>query len=152
MPQFHYPLDVCPEVAVVGVAFAPAPKVRMVSVGAWLDPSTFRAQTVAVPAYLLPRLLPHEWAPSYPVVVFTGTNFGELTDRMRDEVWRRWGVPVFEQLLAPDLTVIAEECDAHDGLHLVNEPKELEAMCGCGSKAPRVFPRRESPLAAAACA
>jgi hypothetical protein len=152
MPRFQYPLNPCPRVAVVGVAFEPAPRVQIVSAGAWLDPSTFKAQTVAVPAYLLSRILAHRWNPSHPIVVFTGEGFGNLTEAMRDEVWRRWSVPVYEQMLAPDLRVLAKECDAHDGLHLVDGPLEATSVCGCGSKLARVFPGRAVARAAAACA
>src|SRR6266542_1700196 len=60
------------------------------------------------------------------VVAFTGTCHGELSALERDLFWRVFQVPVFEQLLAPDGRVIAMECDAHDGLHLLDPEAPLE--------------------------
>ncbi len=36
-------------------------------------------------------------------------------------LWRSLGLPVFEQLTAWDGTVIARECEIHDGLHVAPE-------------------------------
>ena len=80
------------------------------------------------------------------VVVFTGACHGELSALERDLFWRVFQVPVFEQLLTPDGRVIAMECDAHDGLHLLDEdgpPEEYRAFldrtpCGCGNTQPRL--------------
>jgi hypothetical protein len=57
----------------------------------------------------------------YPVVAFTGLKHGALSEEDRDAIWRRWGVPVFEQLLSSDYEVLAEECEARRGLHLREE-------------------------------
>ena len=43
-----------------------------------------------------------------------------ITDRHRDLLWRAFRVPVFEQLRNWEGEVIARECEAHDGLHLVS--------------------------------
>src|SRR5690242_19002024 len=59
------------------------------------------------------------------VVAFTGTCHGELTALERDLFWRVFQVPVFEQFLAPDGRVMAMECDAHDGLHLLDRDAPL---------------------------
>jgi hypothetical protein len=79
------------------------------------------------------------------VVAFTGASHGQLTEMERDLFWRVFQVPVFEQLLAPDGHVIAMECDAHDGLHVV-DPASLAGVsdnldrnsCGCGNVQPRL--------------
>ena len=80
------------------------------------------------------------------VVAFTGIGHGGLTELERDLFWRVFQVPVFEQLLAPDGRVMAMECDAHDGLHLLDEDAPLEGYralldhtpCGCGNAQPRL--------------
>lgn len=40
-----------------------------------------------------------------------------MTDDHRDLLWSAFGLPVFEQLLGPDGSVIAHECEVHGGLH-----------------------------------
>ena len=75
------------------------------------------ALTVALPSGLLPLAARWNWSPSYAIVVFTGPFWGILTNEERDNVWDRWGVPVYEYRLDSEGSVIAQECDAHDGLH-----------------------------------
>lgn len=81
------------------------------------------------------------------MIVLTSIDDSPLADRHRDVLWRAFGVPVFEQLRGSDGTVIARECEVHDGLHLVESVPELEGdlvtdHCACGSETPRL--RRSS--------
>jgi hypothetical protein len=59
----------------------------------------------------------------------------------RDRLWRLFGVPVFEQYLNERNEVLAMECDAHAGLHVVqgclDRPLD-ETRCSCGNPAPRL--------------
>jgi hypothetical protein len=81
------------------------------------------------------------------VVAFTGILHGELTELERDLFWRVFQVPVFEQFLAPDGHLLAMECDAHDGLHLLDPDAPLPGFralldatpCGCGNPHPRLL-------------
>jgi hypothetical protein len=62
------------------------------------------------------------------VVVVTSVADAPLADHHRDLLWRSLGLPVFEQLTAWDGTVIARECEVHDGLHVAPEAMvEVEA-------------------------
>jgi hypothetical protein len=80
------------------------------------------------------------------VVAFTGIYHGELTALERDLFWRVFQVPVFEQLLSPDGRILAVECDAHDGMHLLEADAPLPGFrafldttpCGCGNSQPRL--------------
>jgi phenylacetate-CoA ligase len=60
------------------------------------------------------------------VVSFTGGEQGELAEDDRERFWRVFQVPVFEQRLGFDGRVIAYECEAHDGLHIVPERAAIE--------------------------
>jgi len=64
------------------------------------------------------------------VVSFTGGDDGELSDADREQFWRTFQVPVFEQRRGFDGRVIARECEAHSGLHVMAERAMLEAMPG----------------------
>jgi hypothetical protein len=92
-------------------------------------------------------------------VVFTGNRYGFLDDEDRDAIWRRFGVPVFEQVLDDEGRIFASECEAHIGLHidpgvhhsisngelLLNgrptgiHVRELSGVCGCGRSGARVL-------------
>src|SRR3954447_18485214 len=67
------------------------------------------AVSAALPAGMLPIALRWKWTPQMAVIVFTGPFWGVLTDRERDTVWNRWGVPIFEYRLDASGKVIAEE-------------------------------------------
>ncbi len=80
------------------------------------------------------------------VVVLTENGRENPAKDYRELLWQAFGVPIFEQLRDSKGTVIARECEAHDGLHvdpvvrvtsenseeLVNEP------CECGAETPRL--------------
>jgi len=90
------------------------------------------------------------------LVVFTGTGFGGLEESGRDLFWRVFQVPVFEQCIGPDGQVLAVECDAHQGLHVLTaDPRPPEGFtarfertpCGCGRVTPRwIGLRRSVPI------
>lgn len=69
-----------------------------------------------------------------------------LTAMERDLLWRRFHVPVFEQIIGMHGELLAAECEAHDGLHIQAEEwmPDNEAYCvdhsacACGSKQPRL--------------
>jgi hypothetical protein len=77
----------------------------------------------------------------HSIIVFTyGGGIGlSLADRER--LWEAFGVPVFEQYLGPSNELLASECDAHAGLHVVNGYEDLDLeheVCACGNRAPRL--------------
>lgn len=95
--------------------------------------------------------------PLNAVVVFTGAHFGELRDLERDLFWRVFEAPVFEQCIGLDGQVLAVECDAHQGLHVLSAGQHLpegftalpeRAPCGCGRATPRWIGLRQKAPAA----
>jgi hypothetical protein len=55
---------------------------------------------------------------SIAMVVLTRLDDAPLATHHRDLLWHAFEVPVFEQVLGWDGTVIARECEVHDGLHI----------------------------------
>ena len=97
---------------------------------------------------------------SNSVIIFTTVGGATLADHHRDLLWIAFGVPVFEQLRRVDGTVIARECEVHDGLHLddcasldeVREAGEIvREHCECGAETPRLRPVPSKVMLAAAC-
>ncbi len=60
------------------------------------------------------------------VVSFTGGDLGELSEEDREQFWRAFQVPVFEQRVGFDGRVVASECEAHEGLHIMAERAAFE--------------------------
>lgn len=81
---------------------------------------------------------------THALIVFRDEAEPRLTEPERDRLWRAFHVPVFEQILAPDGTLYAWECEAHDGLHIAtpgfDTGKHLidPSLCACGLATPRL--------------
>ena len=72
---------------------------------------------------------------THAVVCLTWDTKNLLSDDQRDFLWEAFGVPVFEQILGPGNTLLANECDAHAGLHITpayKAPMTGIARCDCG--------------------
>lgn len=145
---FSYVLQPRPRIVAFGMDL---PDVPVIPEGAPFEPARLQAETVALPARLLGSVWDTVWTPLFPPVVFTGPGFGELSDADRDLIWRRWGVPVYEQRLGPGGDVVAEECDAHEALH-VRPGADLATehrRCPCGYAGPVLVPNA-APASSAA--
>lgn len=99
------------------------------------------------------------------LVVLTRFGANPLNDLSRVALWQTFGVPIFELYLGLDQTLLASECEAHEGWHLADgvacttlESGELifegagnsglrtrlkasidRTTCPCGRKTPRVL-------------
>jgi hypothetical protein len=159
---FRYPLQPCPRIAVVCDSIRLPSGCRRIPESGRVDLRSLRAETIAAPASWLSRLQADGWTPTFPIIVFTGARHGFLDNAARDQMWQRFGVPVFEQLLDDEDCVVASECEAHDGLHL--EPlgrhtfnrgelllngrsskiaaRQMTGLCGCGTTGARITDAR----------
>lgn len=156
---FRYPLQPCPKIAVVCDTLRVASGCRQIPESEEVNLRSVQTETIAAPAS---RLLSSDldgWTPTFPMVAFTGIRHGFLDNDDRDQVWRRFGVPVFEQLLDNDGRIFAYECEAHEGLHvdplirytlsrgellLDGRPsgiamREMTELCGCGQPGARII-------------
>lgn len=98
----------------------------------------------------------------YGVVVQHRSPEEALTPQQRDLLWRVFQVPIFEQIALSNGTVLASECDAHEGLHIADERVSrivgdhnlVSTPCACGTPGLRFRPYRgfEMVLAAPAVA
>jgi hypothetical protein len=132
MPRsLSYALQPRPRIVAYGLSFEAMP---CIAEDGHFEPASLQAETVALPARLLPRVWQSVWTPLFPPVIFTGPTHGELTPEDRELIWRRWGVPVYEQRLSAAGDLLAEECDAHQALHVragADLPSE-HRRCPCG--------------------
>ena len=78
-----------------------------------------------------------------PLVLFSFPDSGLLTRSPRDWLWHRFGLPVYEQLRDRAGHLLAFECPAHRGLHIIKHAEMdltvTEEECLCGRLGPRYW-------------
>ena len=117
--EFRYPIQPSPEVTVLVQGFRPARGLRVLT--RWNDyelMESLAGGALAAPVHVLRSLAQPGRRLDYPAVAFTGPTHGLLTEADREMFWRCFQVPVFEQWLGLRNEVLAEECEAHDSLHI----------------------------------
>lgn len=134
-PQgFRSPLEHTPKTAVLMSGFEQTSAVKAISQNHWAQGlKRFGASALAAPISVLREMAAaidrgqqEVHALKHFVVSFTGGDYGELREEDREQFWRVFQVPVFEQRLGFDGRVVAYECEAHDGLHVMPERAAFE--------------------------
>ncbi len=133
-PQaFRSPLEHTPKTAILMEGFQASSGIKVMAQNWGKGLKGFGASALAAPVGVLRSLAAaiesgeQELPPlRHFVVSFTGSEQGELGEDDRERFWRVFQVPVFEQRLGFDGRVIAYECEAHNGLHVVPERAALE--------------------------
>lgn len=139
-----YPLRPVPRCAVLVGGFRSRFPVRVFDGGWNEEAAKFEPQAIAA---TLPQLdaLAGVVQLTHAVIVFRREWEPRLNDSERDRLWRAFRVPVFEQMIAEDGTLLASECEAHAGLHIESAKlaagdHEIErSVCGCGRATPRLM-------------
>ena len=139
---FIHPVDPAPRTAILARGFIETPSARVFPEG-WSERARrFNPASIAGPLQLLRRMARDTWSFDQAPVVLTYAGGPVLTTLDRDALWKAFGVPVFEQLLSAKNRLLATECDAHAGMHVVSgcEDCALERdVCACGNPAPRMI-------------
>lgn len=161
----HFPLAEPARIAVLGGGFRAARNIRDFSPDH--EPAallTWRPEALVASLPALLSLAERQAAlPDLAVLVAITTVGAEtVSDGHRDYLWSAFGVPVFEQLRGRSGSIVARECEVHDGLHIEHHAirSELDsrhvrfevetAHCECGSETPRLRNLRPVKVAAAA--
>jgi hypothetical protein len=129
-PAFRYPLQPPPKILMLLEGFQRNGSIRNVFD---LDPSDradAKADTLAGPVRVLREMATVAGPQRFPVVAFTGVRHGTLAQADRDLFWKAYRVPIFEQFLGLGNELIAEECEAHDGLHVCEDEVIIELCAG----------------------
>jgi hypothetical protein len=139
--HFVHPLDPAPRTAILAPGFCDTRLVRSFPQGWNERAKRFRPGSIAGPLEQLRSLARDLWPIEQAVVVFTYSGNTGVSPADRESLWKAFGVPVFEQYLSLKNRLLATECDAHSGLHVVRgcEGFPLEHdVCACGNPAPRL--------------
>jgi hypothetical protein len=137
----HHPLEPTPRTVVLVAGFEETRRVRVFPDGWGEAAERFEATSVAGPLKALRQLARHEVELKHAIIVFTYEPGERLSDADRDWLWNMFGVPVFEQVFSEDHTLLAFECEAHEGLHVVKQASGWELddlLCACGCKLPKL--------------
>ncbi|MGI8746377.1 MAG: hypothetical protein ACR2NN_28120 [Bryobacteraceae bacterium] len=139
---FVHPLDPAPKTVMLAAGFQSTRAIRAFPEG-WSDETARLCPcALAAPMKELRRLARAGIELRHAVIVLTRGAESCLAEEERELLWRAFGVPVFEQCLGAGNKLLAAECEAHDGLHVMSGPHDqlLEtAVCGCGSSIPRLM-------------
>lgn len=142
--RFIHPLDPAPKTVLLANGFQGTRTIRVFPDG-WNEEAARQGPcAVAAPLEDLLRLARSGVKLQHAVIVLTRGAHSDLSEDDRDRLWAAFGVPVFEQCLGPYNELLAAECEAHDGLHIVGGERRLAGetgLCGCGSSVPRMLPQ-----------
>lgn len=145
-PQFVYPIPPAPRTAILTGPFRSRGSLRVFDDG---DRDAVRGFAPQALAGTLAQLeaLAGEVSLTHAVIVFRSEWEAPLTEAQRDRLWRAFQVPAFEQMLGPGGSLLATECEAHDGLHIVSPrlavgDHEIDVNpCACGRPTARMVTR-----------
>lgn len=148
---FIHPMDPTPRTAILAPGFRETKLVRVFPSGWNEEAARFHPTSIAGPTEQLRRISSQKLQFRHAVIVFTYDGQPGLSDDDRDLFWDSFGVPVFEQHLGSGNELLAMECEAHAGLHVMGDFGHLRLdrnSCACGNPAPRLpGPSRISELA-----
>ncbi|MEQ1884005.1 MAG: hypothetical protein ABL967_03020 [Bryobacteraceae bacterium] len=170
LEPFLYPLIPIPRTAVlvpwfgeprgaIGLrsAYSPDVSIRLFPRGWCAEAESFTPASIAATVPQLVELGQAAFGRPTPklthaVVVLARPGDAALAEGQRDWLWRKFRVPVFEQIIGSKGETIATECEAHDGMHvgmhvgtgitaleaLLKGETVEESPCACGRRSPRI--------------
>lgn len=144
--QLVYPIRPAPRTAVLVSGFRSRGPVRTFPEGWTQEAERFAPQAIAGTLAQLDELArARPGSLTHAIIVLEREGDPRLAEADRERLWRAFHVPVFEQVIAEDGTLLGAECEAHNGLHIESTQwwlggQEVDASpCGCGRKTPRVI-------------
>ncbi len=152
-PVLVYPIPPAPLTAILIGGFRSTGNTRVFERGWGKEAADFCPLAIAAPpAWLL--ALPPVPSVSNALIALVRPYEPPLSEDARERLWRAFRVPIFEQIIDEECCLLAQECEAHDGLHIESPlacPREGEiletAPCGCGRTSPRLIaPERAANL------
>lgn len=148
---FLYPIPPAPRTAVLIPGFRAGGAVRVFAGGWSGEVAEFAPQAIAGTLKQMEAIAATKISVSHALVIISLFEDVRLTGVDRENLWTRFGVPVFEQVIGEDGKLLAAECEAHCGLHLRARigPSVWERLrgsggidespCACGRTTPRLM-------------
>lgn len=135
--ELHHRLPGKPRIAVLAPGFRTSRAVREFSNGLDGSLARFRPQVLAGPPERLEQLAQDLQAGRlslpcfiHAVIVLLRPDEPLLGEAPREQFWAVFQAPVFQQVAGFDGRLLAWECEAHDGLHVVRDHAIVECYDG----------------------
>ena len=152
---FRYPFGEAPRTAILVPWFAEPrlsfrSKAAVRSFAGWSnEAAAFAPASIAGTREQLTALACDAPPVTHALVVLARPSDTLLTAADREQLWRAFRVPVFEQIIGARGERLAAECEAHDGLHIETQSRQDpaegwssyaidEGLCACGLRTPRL--------------
>lgn len=129
---FVYPVPPAPRTAILVPWFQAGSHsgIRVFHDG-WSAAAAYRPAAIAGTWRQMEPLLGHNIESlTHALIVLARSGDALLTMAQRQQLWRTFRVPVFEQIIGGNGARLAGECEAHDGLHLESPERNVAAFCG----------------------
>ena len=144
-PALAYPIPPAPLTAILIKGFRQSGNIRVFEDGWTKEAAIFAPSAIAAtPAQL--HALPPIPSIRNALIALIRPSEPNLSEDDRERLWRAFRVPVFEQRIDESCNLLAQECEAHDGLHIESpqaSPRAGEVLetgpCGCGRTTPRLI-------------
>jgi hypothetical protein len=149
---FRFPLTPPARVAILDERFVPERSFRCFAPDEHDDMYRWAPQAIAAPLPVALSLADQKLQgladfTDFRIALIVLTELGgDRLEDYRELLWHAFEVPIFEQLRDRDGTVLARECEVHDGLHV--EPTRrlphlltaslIHHPCECGLETPRI--------------
>jgi hypothetical protein len=119
--------------------------VRIFSRGWDAEAAAYQPAAIAGTWLQMESLLVHKIESlTHALIVLARSSDSLLTIEQRQQLWRAFRVPVFEQIIGANGVPLAAECEAHAGLHIESPKLKIggcsieDAPCGCGRDSHRI--------------
>jgi len=133
--QLFYPYRTMPRTAVLAEQFRSRRRLRVFPNGLGRRLVWFRPEAIAGPLAKLCKLAELVESGALKlrplrdaVIVLTRIDQPPLSDADRERLWRCFQVPIYQQLLGFSGELLAWECEAHEGLHIVTDDALFETQ------------------------
>lgn len=142
--RFVYPVPPAPRTAVLIAGFRSTRSVRVFAEG-WSERASFFAPQSVAGTIRQIEALKGIAEPTHALVVLRREWEPAISVEDRARLWHAFHVPLFEQIVAEDGTLLAAECEAHCGLHIqsrrfiAGDHEVDRAQCDCGRTSPRLI-------------
>ncbi len=126
-----------PRTAVLIPGYRSKGRARVFASGWCARAAKFAPQAIAATLAQFEAIAGTDISLTHAVIVVGRWEDARVTEAVRERLWARFRVPVFEQI-AEDGVLLAAECEGHCGLHLTSGAAlggagEIEEKrCGCG--------------------
>jgi phenylacetate-coenzyme A ligase PaaK-like adenylate-forming protein len=125
-PQIALPINLAPDARVAQVSVLPDfAGARPFARDSWDQLNKFQPAVVIGYSFDLRKLVEkiernevNAFSPQRALFALTDCGTNPISEAVRDQLWRTFGVPLYELIVAPGCRLLASECEVHEGWHV----------------------------------